>query len=329
MVTRNTQGSTMRDKVRRMAEEVLKSGGSNHILAPEGMEFWKPEAGTVTFNILPYKVSVDKHSWVEKDDLWFEKTYTIHKNIGPQKRWYICPRTVDKKCPICEQQDILREEGAEQDIIDALRGQKKQIINVDLNGKDVLLWDVPFHNFGKKLMEEVANEDPEVADFFLLNGFSLKVRFTKGTFRNNSFIETSKIDFVDREPLKSNLLDKTVDLDKALNILSYDELKKAFLGVEEDTEEKPVDETFAADREARAEREAKPEETTRRRRVKREEPEEAQVEVTEGNPCPYGHGYGVDTDNTDDCAECGNDDWEACKQKQNDLKADKPKRPRR
>lgn len=337
--TRGIRGNTSRDRVRKMAEEKQRRGGGSTLLLPDERPFWKPrESSSSTptlIDIIPYVVSVDGHKWgVVKGDLWFERTYLVHHGIGVDQKSYVCPRTVGKRCPICEHQAQMRKEGADKDLIKAIRTQEKQLFNVvDKNdeAKGVQIWDYAYNNFGRLLEEEIRNQDPEFADFFQPDrGYTLRVRFVRDTFAGNTFFPATRIDFMTREPYGRDVTKKALDLDTILNVLPYEDLKKIFLEMGEEPvvvpTERPVqrrtepepepevgfpeqDDQPVARRQPPAQEAVAEDQLPARRRVGSPQPDEDQG--TAANPCPQGFRYGVDTDAKDACRNCG-DEWQGC-----------------
>jgi hypothetical protein len=53
---------------------------------------------------------------------YFERTYWVHKGVGPDQRWYVCPKqTLHKPCPVCEYQQELKDDPeANPDLIKSL-----------------------------------------------------------------------------------------------------------------------------------------------------------------------------------------------------------------
>ena len=72
---------SMRDRVRKRAQERERIGGLSTLELPEGVDLYKPEKGTIKFDIIPYRVSVDTHPEVKKGELWYERTYLAHRFI--------------------------------------------------------------------------------------------------------------------------------------------------------------------------------------------------------------------------------------------------------
>lgn len=231
------------DRVRDRAKKREHIGGLTTLNLPEGVELYKPEKGRVEFDILPYKVSVDTHPEVKAGVLWYERMYLAHRKVGPEERpWLICPRTIGKKCPICEEYyKLSRDPDADEDVVAGLKAKERELFNVVLkDGKGVVqVLDISVWNFGMKLEEEVREGDEANATFpELKGGKTLKVRWENETIGSGKpFPVASRIDFEDRdEDYDTDALESVVDLDKAMIILSYEEIEAIFHGADD----KPV-----------------------------------------------------------------------------------------
>ncbi len=243
--SKTSMTSTLRDRVRDRAKKREHMGGLSTLVLPEGVELYKPEKGRAEFDILPYKVTVDTHPEVKAGEVWYERTYLAHRNVGPDEQFLICPRTIGKKCPICEEHHKLSHDpDADEDVVAGLRAKERELFNVVLkDGKgEVQILDISTFLFGQKLEEEVREGDEANATFpELKGGKTLKVRWEEQTMGKNKFVEASRIDFADRdEDYDDEVLTQTVDLDKAMKILSYEEIAAIFNGGE--TTEAPAEE---------------------------------------------------------------------------------------
>lgn len=244
MISKRTE--TMRDRIRHRAESRRNTGGLDTLELPEGVELYKPEKGPVEFDILPYRVSVDTHPEVKKGELWYERTYLAHRNVGPEEKFLICPRTVGKRCPICEEHQRLKKDpNVEEEVVDALRAKERELFNVVMKDGDgsVMVLDISTFLFGRKLEEEIREGDEANAAFAELSGGkTLKVRWEAKSMGTNKFVEAGRIDFLDREDIDESALDAVVDLDKAMKILPYEEIEKIFQAGGDEASEKEAEE---------------------------------------------------------------------------------------
>lgn len=239
---------SMAERARERAERRKNAGGGLSTLSlAEGVELHKPEKGRESFDVLPYRVSVDTHPEVKKGDLWFERTYLAHRNVGPEEAFIICPRTIGKKCPICEEYNRLKKDpDADEDVVKGLRAKERQLFNIRLEGEDdVKLLDISTFLFGQLLEAEIREGNEDNAAFAeLKGGKTLKVRWDQKKMGKQEFVEASRIDFIDREDLdEDEILEAVQDLDKILIIHTYEEIEKMMAGgadeePEEDKEDK-------------------------------------------------------------------------------------------
>ena len=237
---KKSMAETMRERVRAHAEKHSREGGMDTLALPEGVSLFKPEKGTIKFDILPCRVDVNNHPEVDKGDLWYQRTYLAHRNVGPEDKFLVCPRTIGKRCPICEEYQKLRKDpDADDKVVGGLRAKERELFNV-LVDEEVMVLDMSIHLFGKFLELEILEGDEINAAFAdLKGGKTLKVRWDERTFDKRKFVEAGRIDFLDREDLdEEDTLEAVVDLDKALKILPYEEIEKIFqAGDDDDGEE--------------------------------------------------------------------------------------------
>jgi len=211
---------------------------------PEGVKFYKfAKEGSVRLDILPFRASALKLHPHSMDGTWYEKTYYIHRNVGISNTIVICPQaTFGKPCPICEYRstlDMSDEEDAKQNV--SLRPQQRQLFNViayeDGKQSDVMVLDQPRSGLGKQVDDMIQNADDEDNYQYYVDlneGSTLKIGVTQqnaGTFK---YLGVSTVEFKPRaKPYDESILDKTVDLDSVLNLMSYEDLKDMFHGTGE------------------------------------------------------------------------------------------------
>ena len=212
------------------------------------------------------------------------------------------------------------------------------------------IFDISAAMFQQLLGQELKEKEWAEAFPSLEEGYSLYVRFVSKTIGTSKpFAEATRIDFEEREhAYDESIMDDVANLDELLIVKTYKELEALLFEIEdedvadddivtEDTEEEPTsarkkktmqkkeevdednEEPPKAKRTAKAKRtvhekkvEEEPPKAKRTvRKKKEEEEEEAEEEAAEeGDSCPFGHEFGVDTDDFDDCYDC--DLWDAC-----------------
>ena len=245
--------SRMQDKLRKQYQSRMsESRGNSTLNIPDGkdIEFFKVKKKKYLLDVIPYITTADKHpDGCEAGELWPNRRYFVHRNVGSDERSYVCPnKTFGKPCPICEYAAKRQKQGADKDELSALRPKERDlihVIDVEEDPKKVLLWDVSSFLFTKALLSQLADEDDPVVYSYaeLDGGYTLKIRFKKETLGGREFYEAERIDFVERKkPYKESILDQTLPLDDILTCPSYKELEAAFYMDEERTEEEEDEE---------------------------------------------------------------------------------------
>jgi hypothetical protein len=295
---------------------------------------------------------------LEKGDLEWHRSIFVHRNVGPEKKPALCRRPIKKACPICEERQALMDSDYETNkkLIGDLKPQHKDLMYViDLdNEKDgVKIFEHSYANFRDKLENELReqNED-ELYDFFQLeDGKTMKVRFLEEEFQKNKFFKADRIDFHKRNDYDEKILDDLPDFEEMLVVLPYDKLQKMFWGADDADEPEKEKEPEKEGRSSRRTRDAEPEpekeEKKSGRRSREEQPPEPEKETTRGRrsdpepepekesrsrrtrdekkdddgpSCPSGGKFGHDCDKLDECPDCPKATWEACADKQDELK---------
>lgn len=233
------------------AEKQAAGSTANYLRIPDGVKMFKPKAGLIVLDILPF-VAGKGNPWAEEGCIHWERTYFAHRGIGANQETYLCPRATAKKpCPVCEYRAKLRSEGNDDDeqTIKDLAEKQRQLFNIiDLKnpGEGIQLWDMSYHCFGRALDARLRNsEEQDGWDqfFFLEGGFSLRIGLVEKSFGGYTFLEAESIDFKPRKDYPESILDETYCLDDLLILKPYDELKSAFLQVGgKDKQEDPQEE---------------------------------------------------------------------------------------
>lgn len=233
---------------RERAEKQSIGFTASYLKIPDGVQLFKPKAGRVLIDILPFTAG-EGNPWAQPGNLHWERTYHAHRGVGANSDTFVCPRLAKTgKCPICEHRLRLMKEGDEdeEELVKDLAPRQRQIFNIiDLKNPDkgVQLWDMSYHLFGKVLDARLRNSDEEDEwdkFFFLEGGLTLKIGFIERSFGGYTFVEAETIDFKQRsEDYDEDILEKTHCLDELIVIPEYGDLKKAFLetGKEKDDDD--------------------------------------------------------------------------------------------
>src|SRR6056297_919192 len=242
-----------------------KSQGAQygHLNLPKGINVFKETPGDkVRLDILLYEVTDPKHPDRDNEleiaipgELWYKRPYKLHRNIGPNNESAVCPTSFGRKCPVCEYRAKLLQGGADwqDDAVKALKASNRNLYVVVPKGqKDYEekphVWDISQFLFQDKLNDELEEDEDYGVFPDLEEGMTLRIRFSEEKLGKNTFAETSRIDFEERdEQYDKDILKKVPNLDEILSYLSYSKLKAKFLELEdeptpEDDVQKPKDE---------------------------------------------------------------------------------------
>ena len=235
---KNRSNDDARAKMRAWAEGQARKGKGGSLSLPDGKSLLKLDKPRMSLDIVPYVVKSKCHptKGVKPGDIWWERLYWTHRNIGPQQETVICPSSFGKPCPVCEDFFRLQKDPhADDDVVKALRRKERQVFNaIDRMNKEkgIQILDSSTFLFGDLLVEETRDpENEEYALFWQLSGgFTLKLRFKEDKSGGFSSWKATRLDFAPRKDLPESLLKKAVELDKVIECLGYDELKELYLG---------------------------------------------------------------------------------------------------
>jgi hypothetical protein len=335
MTTRKKRSSFKGKVASHAQEQQNKKASVGTFKLPKGLNFWNPEPGSdVSFDIIPYEISIDNHPDKDKEqeralkgDLWYRFPFYKHREIGVDKTDVICPKTFGKSCPICDYRKTILSEQGKNDETNALKAKYRVLYLIKLaepekeSDKDIMLWEVSYYNF-QETLNLFLKKRPENEIFpDLYEGKTLDVTFIAATFGNSKpFAKASIIDFIDRKPYDEKILDGIPSLDDLLVVKEHDELKNILFEMDDvdDTEEEIEDEKgtpFKKDKEEEQQEEQeeeKPKEKETRSRRKRKTVESA-------DECPHKHKFGYDWDMQDECGDCKDDIYNKCGDKFEEL----------
>lgn len=326
--------------VSRNAQKQVQGSQYGYLNLPKGLSMFKEEPKSrVDLDIMPYEVTSQSHP--DRDDeygiaqpgsLWYKFPFLVHRNIGSDNTAVICPTTLKKKCPICEYRAQLMKDGAawDEDSVKALKPSLRNLYSIIPKGSKKYeekphIWDISQFLFQNKLNEEIGENEKYETFPDLEDGYTLRIRFSEGSFGTNKFADTSRIDFVDRKPYDEDILDKIPSLDELLEIKSYKELSALFFGNLSEDEVKDDDEhEYEGDRDNSSDNDDEPDDDDKKDDYKEdhEKPPENPAKARERrrqekavagkkeNPCPNDHEFGKDCDEYDECEKC--DKWDDC-----------------
>ena len=300
---------------------------------PEGVTMWKCGEGEHMVDIIPF-VAGDK---IPPPDKPGEDSYILdiwaHSNVGPGDARYVClARTLEAACPVCEEQDRMRDSDEYDDEeIKALNPSRRAIYNIICRdspkeeAKGIQVWEIAHWFMAKHLDERSKKPKGGGYVYYTLLDEGKTVYFKrKGTSQRGT--EFLAHDFLDRDPLDDALVDQAHKLDELIAWPTYEEVYNAF-HKKPPGEEEPEDET---------EEEAEPETKEEPPEEEKEEPEEEkEAEPATGElTCLGGGKIGIDFEELEHCKKCNI--WDECdteytriRKRREERKKDKPELARR
>lgn len=275
----------------------------------------------------------------------------VHRNVGPGNDAFICNRMAfGQKCYRCEEYFTEKEKGdlLDSDLNKMKFSWRDFYIISDKNDNDKIeIWlDVSFHNFEKYLLDEAELSPEEIVTFADLEaGSSIQFKCREEPTPDNKgkYLKAHSIDFIDRDdPYPESIIDEVPSLDSLVTIHTYEEIEKAAKGIIEDEKEEEEEDENGDDDEEENGDEDDLKDLTRKELKKIIKDEDLNIRVTkkmedndirkaiiekrikkrnespfdssdnDKNKCPFGHTFGKDAEETDDCAECDEEFWQKC-----------------
>ena len=252
MVTKRSRKKRERVSARRRIEEHKSGGNVNYIRLPEGYKFFEPKVERYRLDFLPFRVGKG-NPYADQGGEHYERTFYIHKDIGPNNDWHLClAKTLGKPCPVCEKRAMLaRSSDTDDDVLKALSPKQRQLfLVVDHDNPDEkLLWNYSYHSFGDKLDAKIRGaEEEDDYDYFAdpEEGKLVRIVFTQA--KGGKWLDCTDIEFKERkQQYKASIIDEMPCLDDLLVPTPYHKLEAEFLQIEttddedddEDDEPKP------------------------------------------------------------------------------------------
>lgn len=294
--------------------------------------FYKPEEGRNRINIIPYIIKTKNHPMVKSGDLEVgDKDYLMdiytHKNIGASESSVIClKKTYGKPCPICEQAELFKKQGKEEES-KALKATRRVFYNVqDLKDGKLKIFETSHFLFEKELIDEARDGEEGFVNFADEDeGKEISFKATKEKKGKIEYLAFKSFRFEDRdEPLNSDLIENAVSFDEIMNVPTYEQVEKILFGSDEDDEGEESDELEDDEEEVRKPTKSKHREEdegdedgeefeTPKKSPNKEKSFDDMDEVEEKSKksgCPYGHKFGKDCDAFDECDNCTC--WDKC-----------------
>ena len=221
-----------------------------YFMLPKNVKLFKETPGSkVRLDFLPYVVTDPNHPDKDEDNgvavvgtQWYKRPFRIHRGIGVNNEYVVCPTSIGKRCPICEYRAKRQKEGAPKEELTALNATHRNlyiVIPKDVKDFDEVphVWEISQFLFQDKLNEEIQEDEDNACFPALDEGKTVRIRFTEETFMKNKYADVSRIDFEDRDEYPESLLKTVPNLDEVLQILTYKELEAKFYEVVADDDE--------------------------------------------------------------------------------------------
>jgi hypothetical protein len=268
---------------------------------------------------------------VGDEDYFLE--YGVHRGIGPNdSSSVLClDMTYGKPCPICEHAQQLKAEGSKQNLPWPSR---RVLYNIMEKGTDeIKVFEVSEKLFHRELKGKLSRSERGFFDYSdLKDGAMIKCWVDENRSGRFKFSEYKDFEFVDRDPLPEEILDRTIPLEMLLNVPTYEQVEQFYNGEITSIDYNEPDETGSGEKNEKPERKSrekveKPEvEPARKKRDEsRRDPEEIKEErksskkkskLEYGDKCPYGLVFGKDFDTSRKICgiECDDDTYTACEE---------------
>lgn len=247
----------------------------------KGKKGKKGKKSEATLNFVMYEVTEDHNPMEDAGQIWWERTFHVHTNVGANNVKVLCPkRTFNDKCPICEYQaQLKKKKGNHKEEIKALYPRDRQLFCVIDDSDDeetIQVWDISTHLFGNLLMEKIDEDKPLAVFADMEEGYTLEVTFKQDSIGTNKFMTAVEIEFEERDELDDDLIDEAPNLDELLVALPYEELEELFFEVppDEDDDEDDDDDDDDDDEDDEEEEEKPSRRRTRRRRKSKDDDED-------------------------------------------------------
>ncbi len=239
MATRRQKKKRERVSAKRRVDDHSTGGGSNYLQVPDGYSFFAVKAKKYRLDMMSYRVGKG-NPFADEGDLHYERTFWVHRDIGPNKDWHLCAaKTFNQPCPVCEYRaKLAKDPNADEEMIKELAPKERQLwlpVDLDADDDEKFVWEFSYHLFGKQLDKKIrSGDDDDEYEFFAdpEDGMTLRVMFEQSD--RGKWVEASDIEFkARREQYEESDCDDLPCLDDLLVATPYDKLKALFLQTDE------------------------------------------------------------------------------------------------
>lgn len=220
------------DKIRARKEQADKSTGGNY-------EFWAPKDGKNTIRILPPKG--------DRDTFWSEGY--VHFGVGPDNKLITCPSTFgkNKKCPVCEEIERLKNSKNKDDqkLANSMRKTQRIYMNIIDRDGDSDEDKVQVMGCGASIFKDVLNMvcDPDWGDITSFkSGRDVTItKKGKGLKTEYSTLGKPKSSVASEDIEEDALNDMLADLDAIFSEKSYEDILAVMDGAEGSDDDEDMD----------------------------------------------------------------------------------------
>lgn len=246
------------------------------------------------------------------------------------------------KCPLCEDRQVEWDKGkgkSDKKILSSLTASWRCFYNVyDYNQNAFVPWEAAYKSFEEMLQEEIDIIEKDTGTELIPwdwgeGGRGIEFKGRVKNIGETEYNEPQVPTFFERDPYDEKEAEKMISFDKYLIIPSYDEVCRIYYGIDDsggdEPQQKSVPEVRSRERGRSRSRTGNKEEATETRQRKRGEDSGEQrtrsrgssTDETPPGECPFGHRFGYDCNEKDDCSDrCVDVDFDACIAYQDELK---------
>lgn len=247
----------------RRKREHKGSGGGFAFKTPEIPQFAPKKPEEYQIDIIPFTAGKN-NPFASKGELYYERTYHQHSNIGPNRDKVICNlATFKTACYICEYRSKMSRTPGERtkeskDAFNSLLPKQRQVFLVRDRAemkKGLQFFESSWHTFGKFLDNKLTagkGEQKKIRENFAEpeGGSTLVITGLEKSAGDGKFIEFSDIQFEPRKKaLTEELLEAAPCIDDWFEPANYKEVKKTFLAAMGEPDEQSEDEDDSEDNE--------------------------------------------------------------------------------
>ena len=269
-------------------------------------------------------------------ELDYKLEIPVHQRIGPNKKDHLCPMDAfGEACPVCEEKFALLEKNNnkwDRATMGPLNASWRDFYNVwNYATNRFEPWQVAYTSFEKILQDALDLAGEELYPWAWDDGRTIEfLAREKPLGEGNTWNEPQIPSFFKRDPYPETVVDEVWGFDQYVKITSYDEIAADFYGMgdgvtsdeqPEPVKEQPTTRSRSRGRAAATQEPEQPKTRSRSRTTQTQDDLPFKSQDSGGSsPCPFGHNWGHDVNNTLDCKNCGDDDFNACIDENDRLK---------